>query len=244
METLPFLSIVIPAYNEAQRISRTLETIRLYLAENHQPAEVIVVNDGSEDATVPLVEGLCKKWDQLRLIQNPRNCGKGFSIKNGVLVAKGEIVLFTDADLSAPISEMPKLLNPILAGECELSFGSRGLDRSLIGIHQSKTRELSGRIFNLFVQLLTGLRFKDTQCGFKAFRREPLIPVFQQQRITGFGFDPEMLYIARKQGLRLKEVPVRWNHAEGTSVHFMSDPLQMFLGLLKIRWNDLTGKYR
>jgi hypothetical protein len=118
------------------------------------------------------------------------------------------------------------------------------LDRSLIGVHQSKLRELSGRIYNFFVQLLTGLRFKDTQCGFKAFRREALIPVFQQQRITDFGFDPEMLYIAKKRGLRLKEVPVRWNHAEGTSVHFVRDPLKMFLGLLKIRWHHLRGRYR
>jgi glycosyltransferase involved in cell wall biosynthesis len=244
METLPLVSIVIPAYNEARRITQTLETIRLYLSEIQQPAEVIVVNDGSEDATVPLVENFCKNWDQLRLIQNQGNYGKGCSVKNGVLATKGEIVLFTDADLSAPISEMPKLLNPIRAGECDVSFGSRGLDRSLIGIHQSKLRELSGRIYNFFVQLLTGLRFKDTQCGFKAFRREALVPVFQQQRITDFGFDPEMLYIAQKRGLRLKEVPVRWNHAEGTSVHFIRDPLRMFLGLLKIRWNHLRGRYR
>jgi glycosyltransferase involved in cell wall biosynthesis len=244
MEASPLVSIVIPAYNEARRITQTLETIRLYLSKIQQPAEVIVVNDGSQDATVPIVQKLCDSWDQLHLIQNPGNCGKGFSVKNGALAAKGEIVLFTDADLSAPISEMPKLLNPIRSGECDVSFGSRGLDRSLIGVHQSKLREVSGRIYNLFMRLLTGLRFKDTQCGFKAFRREPLIPVFQQQRITGFGFDPEMLYIAQKSGLRLKEVPVRWDHAEGTTVRFIRDPLLMFLGLMKIRWNHLTGKYR
>ncbi len=243
METHPTISIVIPAYNEAKRITQTIETIRRYLSEMGQPAEVIVVNDGSEDATVPIVEKLCLHWDQLRLIQNPGNYGKGFAVKNGTLAAKGEIVLFTDADLSAPISEMPKLLNPIRDGECDVSFGSRGLDRSLIGVHQSKTRELSGRFYNVFVRLFTGLRFKDTQCGFKAFRREALIPVFRQQRITDFGFDPEMLYIAQKRGLRLKEVPVHWNHAEGTSVHFIRDPLRMFFGLLKIRWNDLRGKY-
>lgn len=244
MGTSPLVSIVIPAYNEALRITQTLETIRLYLAQTQQPAEVIVVNDGSEDATVPVVEKFCQSWGQLRLIQNPGNYGKGFSVKNGALSARGEIVLFTDADLSTPISEMPKLVKPIREGECDVSFGSRGLDRSLIGVHQSKLRELSGRVYNLFVQLLTGLRFKDTQCGFKAFRREAMIPVFQQQRITDFGFDPEMLYIAQKRGLRLKEVPVHWNHAEGTSVQFIRDPLMMFLGLLKIRWNHLTGKYR
>ena len=141
------------------------------------------------------------------MIQNPGNCGKGFSVKHGVLEARGEIVLFTDADLSAPISEMPKLIEPIQEGECDVSFGSRALNRRLIGVHQSKVREFSGRIYNLFVQLVTGLPFKDTQCGFKAFRREAMIPVFRQQRITDFGFDPEMLYIAQKRGLRLKEVP-------------------------------------
>jgi len=244
METSPLVSVVIPAYNEARRITQTLETIRLYLSEIQQPAEVIVVNDGSEDATVSIVERFCQSWDQLHLIQNPGNCGKGFSVKNGALAAKGEVVLFTDADLSAPISEMPKLLKPIRDGECDVSFGSRGLDRSLIGVHQPRLRELSGRVYNLFVRLFLGLRFKDTQCGFKAFRREAMVAVFEQQRITDFGFDPEMLYIAQKRGLRLKEVPVRWNHSEGTSVHFSRDPLKMFLGLLKIRWNHLRNKYR
>lgn len=244
METSTLVSIVIPAYNEVQRITQTLETIRLYLAETQQLAEVIVVNDGSEDDTVPVVKQFCQNWEQLRLIQNPGNYGKGFSVKHGVLEARGEIVLFTDADLSAPISEMPKLIEPIQEGECDVSFGSRAVNRRLIGVHQSKARELSGRIYNLFVHLLTGLPFKDTQCGFKAFRREAMIPVFRQQRITDFGFDPEMLYIAQKRGLRLKEVPVRWNHVEGTSVHFIRDPFKMFLGLLKIRWSDLMGRYR
>jgi len=237
------ISIVIPAYNEAGRITRTLETIRHYLAQTKQQAEVIVVNDGSDDATVSIVERLIKDWNQLRLIQNPSNYGKGFSVKHGAMQARGEIVLFSDADLSAPISEMGKLVDPIRQGECDVSFGSRALDRSLIGVHQSKLREFSGHIYNLFVRLLTGLPFKDTQCGFKAFRRDIMIPVFERQKITGFGFDPEMLYIAQKRGLRLKEVPVRWSHAEGTSVHFIRDPLKMFLGLFRILWNQWMGRY-
>jgi dolichyl-phosphate beta-glucosyltransferase len=244
MTAAPSVSIVIPAYNEAGRIAQTLEKIRKYLQEQNQSAEILVVNDGSDDDTVSIVRSFSSEWKELRLIQNPGNYGKGFSVKNGTLHAKGDIVLFTDADLSAPISEMPKLITPILDGQCEVSFGSRAIDRSLIGIHQSKLRETSGRIYNIFVQLLTGLRFKDTQCGFKAFRREPMISVFQRQRISGFGFDPEILFIARKRGLRLKEIPVRWNHAEGTSVRFLTDSVTMFLDLLAIRWNELTGKYR
>ena len=244
MASIPQISIVIPAYNEASRITVTLDVLRQYLGENDQCAEVIVVDDGSLDATAAIVERFSTKWNRVRLIQNPGNCGKGFSVRNGALQATGDIVLFTDADLSAPISEMPKLVDPILKGECDVSFGSRALNRSLIGVHQSKLREFSGRIFNIFVQVLTGLNFKDTQCGFKAFRREAMIPVFQQQRITDFGFDPEVLYIAKKRGLRLKEIPVQWNHVEGTTVRFLNDSLKMFFDLVLIRWNDWMGKYR
>ena len=240
----PQFSIVIPAYNEAGRIGKTLEAVRDYLQGTHTSAEVVVVDDGSEDPTAVVVEELARRWSHLRLIRNPSNLGKGFTVKNGVLQAQGDIVLFTDADLSAPISEMPKLTGPIGAGECDVTFGSRGIDRSLIGIHQSPLREYSGRFFNLFVRWILGLPYKDTQCGFKAFRRPDILPAFQRQRITGFGFDPEILYIARKRGLRLREIPVRWNHVEGTSVRFLTDPFRMFLDLIQIRWNDLTGKYR
>ena len=244
MASMPQISIVIPAYNEASRIIPTLDMLRQYLRENGWCAEVVVVNDGSEDATAEIVEKFSAQWNLVRLIQNPGNCGKGFSVRNGALQATGDIVLFTDADLSAPISEMPKLVDPILKGECDVSFGSRALNRSLIGVHQSNLREFSGRIFNIFVQALTGLNFKDTQCGFKAFRREATIPVFQQQTIADFGFDPEILYIAKKRGLRLKEIPVQWNHVEGTTVRFLKDSLKMFFDLVLIRWNDWMGKYR
>jgi dolichyl-phosphate beta-glucosyltransferase len=243
MASIPQISIVIPAYNEASRIIPTLDILRQYLGENDCCVEVIVVDDGSVDATAAVVERFSTQWNLVRLIQNPGNCGKGFSVKYGALQAKGEIVLFTDADLSAPISEMPKLIDPILEGKCDVSFGSRALNRSLIGVHQSNLREFSGRIFNIFVQALTGLNFKDTQCGFKAFRREATIPVFQQQTIADFGFDPEILYIAKKRGLRLQEIPVQWNHVEGTTVRFLKDSLKMFFDLVLIRWNDLTGKY-
>ena len=240
----PFLSIVIPAYNEAERIEQTLETVRNYLLGRSLRAEVLVVNDGSRDRTGPLVAACARSWPDLRLVDNPRNLGKGFSVRNGALQARGQIVLISDADLSAPIEEMPKLVDPILGGERDLTLGSRALDRSLIGVHQSPFREYAGRLFNGLVQLLTGLPFRDTQCGFKAFRRELMLPVLERQRIAGFGFDPEILFLARARGLRLQEIPVRWNHTEGTKVRLLEDGLEMILGLLLIRWNQLTGRYR
>ncbi len=240
----PQLSIVIPAYNEASRITQTLDAINQYLELSAIDAEVIVVNDGSCDATGEVVSARIPAWPRLRLINNPGNQGKGYSVKNGALQSLGEIVLFTDADLSAPIAELPKLVDPILAGEWDLTFGSRAVDRSLIGVHQSLFREYSGRLFNLFVRLIAGLPFSDTQCGFKSFHRKKSLPVFERQTINGFGFDPEILYIARKRGLRMKEVPVRWNHVEGTTVRFLKDSVRMFLDLARIRWNDVRGKYR
>ena len=238
------ISIVIPAYNEAARICTTLEKIKQYLAENCGNAEVLVVDDGSTDRTTEIVEKHRAAWPCLRIIQNPANRGKGFSVKHGSLQARGEIILFTDADLSAPITEMPKLVQPIQNGHCDIAFGSRAIDRSLIGIRQSLFREYSGRIFNVFVHVIAGLPFKDTQCGFKAFRRTSILPVLERQTITGFGFDPEILFIARKRGLRLMEVAVRWDNAEGTTVRLSKDSLRMFLDLVRIRWNDLKGKYR
>ena len=240
----PQLSIVIPAYNEASRITQTLDAIRQYLEQNGIDAEVIVVNDGSVDSTAEVVSVRSTNWPCLRLINNPGNQGKGYSVKNGALHSRGKVVLFTDADLSAPIAELPKLVEPILKGEWDLTFGSRAVDRSLIGVHQSLFREYSGRIFNVFVQLITGLPFSDTQCGFKSFHREKSLPVFERQTINRFGFDPEILYIARKWGLRIREIPVRWNHVEGTTVRFLKDSVRMFLDLARIRWNDMRGKYR
>ena len=238
------LSIVIPAYNEAERIGQTLETVRDYLRSRSLRAEVLVVNDGSRDRTGSLVAACARHWSDLRLVDNPRNLGKGFSVRNGALEARGQVVLTTDADLSAPIDEMPKLVDPILSGDRDLTLGSRALNRSLIGVHQSPFREYAGRLFNGLVQLLTGLPFRDTQCGFKAFRRESMLPVLTRQRIAGFGFDPEILFLAMARGLRLEEIPVRWNHVEGTKVHLLQDGLKMIFGLLLIRWNQFTGKYR
>ena len=247
METnreMPFLSVVIPAYNEADRIGHTLAGTFAYLDAQPYESEVIVVNDGSRDQTAERVfeyEG--QAAGRLRLLHNPGNRGKGYSVRHGMLQAKGKIALFYDADLATPTSEIPKVIEPIAEDRYDVVFGSRALDRSLIGTRQSSLRENIGRLGNWIQYALTGLNFKDTQCGFKAFRREAVQSVFRLQRIDGFGFDPEILFIAQKLGWRLLETPVRWNHVEGSKVHAIGSPLKVLLEVSTIRWNDLMGEY-
>lgn len=241
----PELSIIIPAYNEEKRLPRALAQIRDYFARVRPDAgeiEIIVVDDGSTDGTVKIVEEWAPQEPFLRLVRNGENRGKGYSVRHGMLEARGRITLFTDADLSSPIEESAKLLAAIAAGN-DVAIGSRALDRSLIEIHQSPYRELAGIIFNGFVRLFTGLPFHDTQCGFKAFVREPSRIVFEQQRIEGFGFDPEVLFLAKRHGLRAAEVPVRWSHDTATKVHVVRDSLRMFGDLVYLRWNWLLGRY-
>ncbi|HEX8186421.1 MAG TPA: dolichyl-phosphate beta-glucosyltransferase, partial [Blastocatellia bacterium] len=213
------LSIVIPAYNEEKRIGRSLDEILRFLSSSPYGAEVIVVDDGSRDQTAKVVSTRIPSYraagQDLRVLTNNPNRGKGYSVRRGISEASGDVVLFTDADLSSPISEAPKLVDPIIEGRADVAFGSRALNRELIGVHQPFMRDFGGRVFNLFMKTITGLKFKDTQCGFKAFCREAAIPVFDLQSIERFGFDPEVLYIAQKRGLRLLEVPVVWNHCEG-----------------------------
>jgi len=241
---MPYLSIVIPAYNEESRIGGTLTETFDYLNKQGYESEVIVVNDGSRDRTVEVVREFEQHvGDRLRLLENPGNRGKGYSVRNGMLRAKGEIALFYDADLATPTSEIVKVVEPIAENRYDVVFGSRALDRSLIGIRQSSIREAVGRAGNLIQFALTGLTFKDTQCGFKAFRREAAQSVFRLQRIEGFGFDPEILFIAKKLGWRLLETPVRWNHVEGSKVNPISSPIKVLLEVSTIRWNSLTGKY-
>ena len=241
---MPFLSIVIPAYNEEKRIVRTLEGTFEYLNAQSYDYEVLVVNDGSRDRTAEKVREFANQSSgRLRLIENPGNRGKGYAVRNGMLQAVGEIALFYDADLATPTSEISKVIEPISANQYDVVFGSRALDRSLIGTHQSFLRESIGRGGNLIQYVLTGLNFKDTQCGFKAFRRKAAQSVFPLQQIDGFGFDPEILFIAKKQGWRLMETPVRWNHVEGSKVNPIASPIKVLMEVSTIRWNDLTGKY-
>jgi glycosyltransferase involved in cell wall biosynthesis len=204
--------------------------------------EVIVVDDGSTDNTPAIVRKSNVKG--LRFIQNPRNQGKGFTVRDGVLAAVGEYVLFTDADLSAPIEELTKLVNMARTEKADVVIGSRAVDRTYIEKHQSRGRELGGIAFNLMVRSFLGLNLHDTQCGFKLFDRQKSKRIFERQTTAGFGFDPELLFLAKREGLKIREVPVRWSHAEGSKVHFLKHATVMFLDLLRIRWNSLAGKYR
>ncbi|HEU4390794.1 MAG TPA: dolichyl-phosphate beta-glucosyltransferase [Blastocatellia bacterium] len=244
----PLVSIVIPAYNEESRIGPTLDEVLRFLSAQPYASEVVIVDDGSTDRTPEIVAGEIGRYAaagcELRVFTNKPNRGKGYSVRRGITESRGVVALFTDADLSSPIAESSKLINPITEGQVDVAFGSRAIDRSLIGVHQPLLREYGGRVFNLIVKAITWLPYNDTQCGFKAFRRELALPVFQLQRIERFGFDPEILYIARKLGLRLAEVPVIWNNSEGTKVSFLRDSVKMVVDLFRIRLNDITGRYR
>ena len=242
----PGLSIIVPAYNEEVRIEPTLERIRTWLAEHEPGAEVLVVDDGSSDRTSLVVEGEVPRFAaaglRLRLHGDGRNYGKGAAVRTGMLEARGRIALFTDADLSSPIEEAPKLLDPIRAGEVPIVIGSRALDKSTIGVHQPKGREIAGRVFNIASRLVTGLSFQDMQCGFKAFRRDAAREIFSRVRIDRFGFDVEALFLARKLGYEVRELPVVWNNVEGSKVSLTSGA-HGFVELARIRLYDMRGLY-
>ena len=239
------LSIVIPAYNEAVRLGNTLLAVVDYLRESWPDAEVIVVDDGSADDTAGIARSIFSDSGSLRtsVISYKSNLGKGRAVRLGLLAARGEVVLFSDADLSTPITEAPKLVEPILSGQFDVTFGSRALDRKLIGVHQPWRREQGGRVFNLAVRLATGLPFWDTQCGFKAFRMSVCRPLVEAATVGRFGFDVELLYLAFRAGLRLKEVPVRWDHNEGSKISLMSDSFRMLSEVGLIRQQARRGVY-
>ena len=233
---LPPFSIVIPCFNEEGRIGQTLRLTVDYLAANAPDSELIVVNDGSTDATGAIArERLKSAQIAARLLENFPNRGKGAAVRSGLLAAQRPIGLFSDADLSTPLEETPKLIEPVANGEVDIAFGSRALDRSLIGVHQPWRREQAGRIFNLLVRIATGLPFWDTQCGFKAFRLDVCRPMLEAAQIEGFAFDVELLSLAHRAGLRIREVPVRWNHAEGSKVSFFRDSLRMLREVIALR---------
>lgn len=236
-------SVIIPAYNESQRIGATLEKVLAYIAEKSWVAEVIVVNDGSRDETPEIVRRFARQNPAVRLVENPGNRGKGYSVRHGMLEARGDVVLFSDADLSSPICEAEKLIDAICQG-AEVAIGSRWLQAELQTERQPVYRQLFGRMFNLLLRLILGLRFKDTQCGLKAFTRRAAQSIFPRQKIERWGFDPEVLFLANKFGMRVREVPVQWAHDERSKINPVADGLRMFTELLTIRWNDLTGEYR
>jgi dolichyl-phosphate beta-glucosyltransferase len=235
-------SIILPAYNESARIAGTLDRILAHAVERGWNVEVIVVSDGSSDDTAAIVRDYASRHAVLRLLENPGNRGKGYSVRNGMLRATGDILLFSDADLSSPIEEADKLFASIKNG-ADIAIGSRWMDRRLQVRRQPLYRRLFGRIFNLALRLILGLQFEDTQCGFKAFTRRSAQAIFPQQKIERWGFDPELLYLARKFGFVVREVAVAWSHREGTRIHPLRDGVRMFGELLRIGWYAMKGMY-
>jgi dolichyl-phosphate beta-glucosyltransferase len=235
-------SIVIPAYNEENRLGQTLDKVLAYLREQTWDAEVIVVNDGSCDKTAEIVRSFAQTNPAVRLVENPGNRGKGYSVRHGMLSARGEVIVFSDADLSAPIEEIPKLLEALAAG-ADIAIGSRWVRPELQTKRQSLHRQVFGRIFNLLLRAVLGLNSKDTQCGFKAFTRRAAETIVPLQRVDRWGFDPEVLFLARKFYFRVQEVPVHWGHSGDTRIHPLVDGAHMFEEMLRIRWYDWTGKY-
>ncbi|HEX7158462.1 MAG TPA: dolichyl-phosphate beta-glucosyltransferase, partial [Edaphobacter sp.] len=242
MTSHPQLSIVIPAYNESHRIEAALERVTSCIAIKGWDAEVLVVDDGSKDTTAAIVQHWMKNHPRLHLIQNPGNRGKGYSVRNGLLQAAGDIVMFTDADLSAPMEEAELLIAAIHDG-ADVAIGSRWLDRTRQSIRQPLYRRFFGRCFNAITRTVMGLPFKDTQCGFKAFRRPVAQVIFRLQTIERWGFDPEILFIARKLKYVIREVPVTWGHDERSRISYLKDGLKMLEDMARIRGNSLAGRY-
>lgn len=238
----PKLSIVIPAYNESARIESALQRVMACIETEGWDAEVLVIDDGSKDNTSALVEQWMDLYPRLHLVQNPGNRGKGYSVRNGLLQAAGDVVLFTDADLSSPLEEANRLLEAIDAG-ADVAIGSRWLERDRQTIHQPLYRQFFGRCFNAITRGVMGLPFKDTQCGFKAFKRDAAQVIFRLQTIERWGFDPEILFIARKLKFRITEVPVTWGHDERSRLSYLKDGLKMLEDMAVIRYNSLAGRY-
>ncbi len=242
MSQYPKYSIVIPAFNESGRIPATLESVIACIRAHSWDAEIIVVNDGSTDNTAELVLNIGRTAPELRMIENPGNRGKGYAVRNGVLHSLGDIVMFTDSDLSAPIEEAERLFAAITSG-ADIAIGSRWLATSRQTHRQPLYRQFFGRCFNAVCRMVMRLPFVDTQCGFKAFTRAAAQTVFQLQTIERWGFDPEILFIALKRGYRIQEVPVSWAHDARSRISYLRDGLQMLKELAIVRWNALTGHY-
>ena len=238
------LSIIVPAYNESARLPETLRRIEEYFTQTHWDFhEIVVVDDGSTDATAAAAETFAAHNPNIRVLRNPGNRGKGYSVRHGMQEARGEWRLFSDADLSAPIEELDKLWNELQRQGAQIAIGSRAIDRSLIGVHQPGLRESAGKIFNAVMRVVAGLPFADTQCGFKLFSAAAARDIFPRQTLERFGFDVEVLFIARRFGYKTIEVPVRWNHVDGSKVSMFTG-IHAFKELADVRFNDLMGYYK
>lgn len=235
-------SFIIPAYNESERLAVSLPKVLDYIRQQRLQAEVVVVNDGSRDDTPGIVRRFAAVNSEVRLLENPGNRGKGYSVRNGMLHAHGDVMLFTDADLSSPIYEAGKLFDAIAQG-ADLAIGSRWLRAELQTERQPWYRQLYGRLFNLGLRIALGLRYTDTQCGFKAFTRAAALTIFSRQHVERWGFDPELLFLANKFKLRTAEVPVEWAHDHRSKINPLRDGLSMGLEMLMVRWNDMRGLY-
>ena len=242
MKSACFLSVIIPAFNEAARLKETLPVLREFLRQSDFTWEVVLADDGSEDGTSHVLQNIFTE-NEFQIVRHEINCGKGYTIKQGVKAARGEICLITDADFSTPISEFNKLKTFLDQGY-DVAIGSRALPESNVVIPQKWYRHLLGDGFRLLVKTLGLADFLDTQCGFKCFRREKAFPVFSKMRINGFCFDVEFLFIANKWGLKIKEVPVEWHNCTFTKVHVIWSPIQMFRDLIRIRVNAFRGIYK
>jgi dolichyl-phosphate beta-glucosyltransferase len=239
----PSFSIIVPAYNESARIGATLEQILDHVRRQNWNAEVVIVDDGSRDDTLDIANRFAASHAAVRILRNPGNQGKGYSVRNGMLQARGKTLLFTDADLSSPISEAGKLFAALEAG-ADVAIGSRWLDPSLQFQRQSFKRQALSRVYNVFLRMVLLFPYRDTQCGFKAFTRAAAARIFPLQLITRWGFDPEILYLAHRHGLKVAEVPVAWGHDEGSRLHVWRDGARMAWDALRIRGYALSGKYR
>jgi dolichyl-phosphate beta-glucosyltransferase len=239
----PTHSFILPAYNESERLTSSIPKVLEYVRDRGLRAEIIVVNDGSTDATADVVRQFAVANPMIVLLENPGNRGKGYSVRNGMLHASGAVALFTDADLSSPITEAGKLFEALADG-ADVAIGSRWLKRELQTERQPVLRQLYGRLFNFGLRIVLGLGYRDTQCGFKAFTRNAIQIVFTRQRVERWGFDPELLFLARKFKLKTVEVPVEWAHDHRSKINPLRDGIRMGLDVLEVRWNDLLGRYK
>jgi dolichyl-phosphate beta-glucosyltransferase len=236
------ISIVIPAYNEEERIVLTLNKISNYLKDKNFNYEIIVVNDGSKDKTNEIVLDFVKKHSKIRLINNPKNMGKGYSVRNGLLNANKEWILFSDADLSTPIEELDKFIR--YTSRFDIIIGSRAMRKSKIVVKQPWFRAIPGKVFPLLVRMIAVRGIKDTQCGFKMFKKDCVKKILKKQTIYGWAFDAELLFIAKKLKLKIKEVPIVWKNDANSKLDPIKNSISMFLEVVKIRWNAILGKYR
>ncbi|HDP74263.1 MAG TPA: glycosyltransferase family 2 protein [Candidatus Woesearchaeota archaeon] len=232
------LSIVVPAYNEEKRIRSTIEKIELYCTSELDEFEVVVVDDCSSDSTGSIVKSL--PYKNIRVLRNKPNRGKGYSVKRGVKSAKYPLILFTDADLSAPIEELKKLLEHSEA--YDIVIGSRNTRKSKV--ERSLFQAFKGHFFAFLVKLIVMKGFYDTQCGFKLFKRDVAVELFSYQTFERFSFDFELLFVAKKHGYKIKEVPVNWKICSGSKVRIIKDTISMTIDLFKLRINDWKGLYK